>query len=85
LWSEVVSTPKVFYPDQPAAETSARLSAPRPVALPPDVREVKSADPAAADLVRDIRRSRIRKRIWIGLATAQVIYLMVMVFWPSLL
>jgi hypothetical protein len=84
LWSDVISTPKVFYPDKPAAETAARLHAPRPVAVAPEVREV-APDPMAADLVRDIRRSRIRKRIWIGLATAQVVYLVVMVFWPSLL
>jgi hypothetical protein len=84
LWSEVISTPKVFYPDKPAAEAATRLPAPKPVALPPEMREIP-ADPMAADLVRDIRRSRIRRRIWIGLATAQVIYLVVMVFWPSLL
>jgi hypothetical protein len=84
LWSDVICTPKVFYPDKPAADTAASLHAPRPVALPPEVREVPPADPMAADLVRDIRRSRIRKRIWIGLATAQVVYLILMVFWPSL-
>jgi hypothetical protein len=32
-------------------------------------------EPTAADLMRDIRRSRIRQRIWIGLATAQVLYM----------
>jgi hypothetical protein len=85
LWSEVVSTPKVFYPDKPAAEPAVPLHTPRPVALPPGVLEVASRDPMAADLVRDIRRSRIRRRIWIGLATAQVAYLILMVFWPSLL
>lgn len=85
LWSDVISTPKVFYPDKPAAETTARVPAPRPVAVVPDLREVQKADPTAADLIRDLRRSRIRKRIWISLATAQVIYLVVMVFWPSLL
>jgi len=85
LWSEVLSTPKVFYPDKPAAEATPRAPAPRPVALPPEVRDVPPADPTTADLLRDIRRSRIRKRIWIGLATAQVIYLIVIAFWPSLL
>jgi hypothetical protein len=84
LWSDVISTPKVFYADKPAAETAARLPAPKPAAPPSEVREVP-ADPIAADLIRDIRRSRIRKRIWICLATAQAIYLIVMVFWPSLL
>ena len=83
LWSEVVSTPKVFYPDKPA-ETAPRLPAMTPVAVP-EALEVKPADPTAADLVRDIRRSRFRQRIWIGLATAQAIYVIVMVFWPSLL
>lgn len=85
VWSEVLSTPKVFYPDKAAVETAARLPAPRPVAQPPEVRQLPPPDPMAADLVRDIRRSRIRKRIWIGVATAQVIYLIVMVFWPQLL
>jgi len=84
-WSDVISTPKVFYPDKPPAETSARVPAPRPVAVLPDVRELRAADPTAADLLRDIRRSRMRNRIWIGLATAQVAYLIVMMFWPSLL
>jgi len=85
LWSEVISTPKVFYPDKPTVEMAARLPAPRPVAVPLEVSEVPPPGPMAADLLRDIRRSRIRKRIWIGLATAQVIYLVLMVFWPSLL
>jgi hypothetical protein len=83
-WSDVISTPKVFYPDKPSVETTAALPMPRPVASPPDVREMASRDPMTADLLRDIRRSRIRKRIWIGLATAQVVYLVLMVFWPSL-
>jgi hypothetical protein len=29
----------------------------------------------AADLLRDIRRSRIRQRIWIGLAAAQILFI----------
>jgi hypothetical protein len=37
------------------------------------------AEPTAADLLRDIRRSRIRQRIWIGLATAQVVYMVLTV------
>jgi hypothetical protein len=85
VWSDVISTPKVFYPDKPPVQTAVPSHVPRPVASPPEVREVASRDPMAADLVRDIRRSRIRKRIWIGLATAQVVYLILIVFWPSLL
>jgi len=40
---------------------------------------VEKRDPipelTAADLLRDIRRSRIRQRIWVGLAAAQVVYM----------
>jgi hypothetical protein len=43
--------------------------------LPVEKREALVAEPTAADLVRDLRRSRIRQRIWIGLATAQVLYM----------
>jgi hypothetical protein len=75
MWSEVVDTPKVFYPDKPKT-----ADAPRPVNLQSVARsaermETLVAEPTAADLLRDIRRSRIRQRIWIGLAAVQVIYL----------
>lgn len=82
LWSEVISTPKVFYPDKPATAPRPVL---QPVAPPPAPREDAPPDPTAADLVRDIRRSRIRQRIWIALAAAQVAYLIVLAFWPQLL
>lgn len=80
LWSEVVDTPKVFYPDKP-------VDAPRPVnlqpvALPAEKRETLAEalvkEPTAGDLLRDIRRSRIRQRIWIGLAAAQVLFMVAM-------
>jgi hypothetical protein len=74
LWSEVVDTPKVFYPDKPKA-TDARPVNLQPVPLPPVQREALVNEPTAADLLRDIRRSRIRQRIWVGLATAQVVYM----------
>jgi hypothetical protein len=79
-WSEVVSTPKVFYPDKPKlAEPVAVVKA---VALPPETRQVRSASPTETSLLRDLRRSRIRRRIWIAMATAQAIYLIVAMFWP---
>jgi hypothetical protein len=83
LWSEVVDTPKVFYPDKPKPAETARPSnpQPKPVAAPPQAAPV---DPASAALLRDLRRSRIRQRIWICLATAQVAYLIAAVFWPNL-
>jgi len=75
LWSEVVDTPKVFYPDKPKVPETSRpinLQA-APIAL--EKREALIVEPTAADLMRDIRRSRIRQRIWISLATAQVLYM----------
>ena len=47
----------------------------QPAALPAARREDPVAELTAADLLRDIRRSRIRQRIWIGLATAQILYM----------
>jgi hypothetical protein len=47
----------------------------QPVPLPVEKREALVAEPTAGDLLRDIRRSRIRQRVWIGLATAQVVYM----------
>ena len=79
LWSEVVDTPKVFYPDKPKSVEGVRpLSVQAPEAIAPKVERVP-AEPTAADLVRDIRRSRIRQRIWIGLAAAQVAYMVLAV------
>ncbi|MGB8012996.1 MAG: hypothetical protein WCF68_15390 [Terriglobales bacterium] len=75
MWSEVVDTPKVFYPDKPKAADVARPVNLQPVALPVETRELAAVEPTAADLVRDIRRSRIRQRIWVGLAAAQVVYM----------
>jgi hypothetical protein len=75
MWSEVVDSPKVFYPDKPKAAEAPRPVHVQPVASPVEKRELRIAEPTAADLLRDIRRSRIRQRIWIGLATAQVVYM----------
>jgi hypothetical protein len=75
LWSEVVDTPKVFYPDKPKPADAARPVNLQAVAAPVEARQPLVVEPTAADLLRDIRRSRIRQRIWIGLATAQVVYM----------
>ena len=75
LWSEVVDTPKVFYPDKPKLADAMRPASPQPMALPVEKREARVAEPTAADLLRDLRRSRIRQRVWIGLATVQVLYM----------
>ncbi|MGD0415838.1 MAG: hypothetical protein ABSA80_10830 [Terriglobales bacterium] len=74
LWSEVVDTPKVFYPDKPKP-VDVRTVNLQPAVLQPEKREDPVVQLTAADLLRDIRRSRIRQRIWIGLAAAQVLYM----------
>jgi hypothetical protein len=80
LWSEVVDTPKVFYPDKAkAAETIRSINLQR-VSLPAEKRDALVIEPTASDLLRDIRRSRIRQRIWVGLATAQVVYMVLAAF-----
>jgi hypothetical protein len=75
MWSEVVDTPKVFYPDKPKAVDALRPVNLQPVTVPVEKLEAMVKEPTAADLMRDIRRSRIRQRVWIGLATAQVVYM----------
>lgn len=78
LWSEVVDTPKVFYPDKPKPVDAARPAVLQPVAMPVERRDAPVAEPTTADLLRDIRRSRIRQRIWVGLAAAQILYMVAM-------
>src|SRR5208283_450059 len=81
MWSEVVDTPKVFYPDQPKAVEAVRPINLQPVVLPDEkLEKAMVGEPTAADLLRDIRRSRIRQRIWVGLATAQVAYMVLAAF-----
>ena len=77
LWSEVVDGPKVFYPDAPKTADAPRTVNLQPVALPVEVRD-PIPELTAGDLMRDIRRSRIRQRIWVGLAAAQVLGIVAM-------
>jgi hypothetical protein len=82
LWSEVVDTPKVFYPDKAKPAEGVRPVNLQPVELPVQKREslveALVREPTAADLLRDIRRSRIRQRIWIGLAAVQILFMVAM-------
>ena len=80
-WSEVISTPKVFYPDKPKAAATPKLEPIRPAAVPAAAAGHRP-DPTATVLLRDIRRSRIRQRIWIAMAAAQTGYLLFLMFWP---
>ena len=80
-WSEVISTPKVFYPDRPVTGSSSASLPVVPVVVT-ETAPIRPKDPAEAILIRDLRRSRIRRRIWIGMAAAQAVYLVAIVFWP---
>lgn len=80
-WSDLIAGPKVFRADAPApeatiADTSSAATAP--------VREAAPANPALfaarIQLTRDIGRTSFRRKIWIGLAAAEVIFLIVAMF-----
>ena len=81
MWSEVIDAPKVFYPDKPKAAAPPRPLNLKPEPTPAEVQLVAVEKLTASDLVRDIRRSRIRQRIWMGLAAVQVVYLVAAMFW----
>lgn len=83
MWSETIDGPKIFYPDKPKPAETARPLTPKPAPAPIEAQPALSRDPSAADLLRDIRRSKIRRRIWIGLATAQAAYLIAANIWPA--
>src|SRR6267378_6638954 len=68
-WSEVISTPKVFYPDKPNAVGHVKTPAVKPAPLA-TTEQVRATDPTEAALLRDLRRSRIRRGLWIGMAAA---------------
>jgi hypothetical protein len=80
LWSEVLDTPKVFYPDKPKSVEPLRTINLQPVSTPQAELKPAPVDPTAAILLRDLRRSRIRQRIWVGLATAQIVYMVLAAF-----
>jgi hypothetical protein len=81
-WSEVITTPKVFYPDKPNAAASS-VTFPLPIPAPSAAAQAtRPKDPTEEALLRDLRRSRIRRFVWIGIAAAQAIYLIVIAIGP---
>jgi len=81
-WSSLISTPKVFLPDavtESAPATNFEQAA--PTALAP------ASAPIPAELLiarvrltTDLGRTRFRRRIWIGLAAAEAVFLVVALF-----
>lgn len=80
-WSEVLSTKKVFYRDKPSTATPSVIL-PRAATAAVPLPYVPVRPPVEAALVRDLRRSRIRSYVWIGVAAAQVVYLIVSIIRP---
>jgi hypothetical protein len=81
MWSEALDGPKIFYPDKPK-----EAEAPRPLMVklaptPEQVQQLQVEELTAADLIRDIRKSKIRQRVWIAVAAAQVAYLVAAAIW----
>jgi len=77
-WSSLLSTPKVFLPGAPRETAATWQLAPQPAAPPP---VAKTVDPvlfaAQMQFKRDISRSRFRQKIWIALAAAEAVFLIV--------
>ncbi len=78
-WSELITTPKVFYPDKPKAASSS-VALPRPITTAATTQAMHPKHPTEAALLRDVRRSRIRTFVWMGMAAAQAVYLLVIMF-----
>ena len=80
-WSSLIAGPKVFLADAPQpAPTFATYQ----VAMAPTVPEPAPAHPgllaARLQLTRDIVRTRFRRKIWISLAAAEAVFLLVALF-----
>jgi len=80
-WSDLIAGPKIFHADAPAAQAGA---GPTASAASAPVREAAPVNPALfaarLQLARDIGRTSFRRKIWIGLAAAELIFLIVAMF-----
>ena len=79
-WSSLINTQKIFLPDAPresAAVGSYEQVAPQ---APVSARAAPGLLAARIQLARDLGRTRFRRRIWIGLAAAEAVFLLVALF-----
>jgi hypothetical protein len=85
-WSSVIDGPKTFLPDAPkpaySAQPARAVAAPPPVPKPPAV-VLEFLHDMHRDLKRDVSRSRLRARIWMSVAAAQVLFIVGSFFWPK--
>jgi len=80
-WSTLIAGPKIFHPDAPRDVSDA----PSYEQIPADpVPEAAPAHPgllaARMQLIRDLGRTRFRRKIWISLAAAEGVFLLVALF-----
>ena len=76
-WSNLISGPKVFLPDAPAEAATHSIDVSAPVEAPSPLPVDKALLTAGLQLVRDIGRTRFRRKIWISLAAGEAIFLLV--------
>ncbi|HUI82609.1 MAG TPA: hypothetical protein VL240_00200 [Candidatus Binatia bacterium] len=81
-WSTLIDGPKLFRADAPvAASAGPGPGSGEPASAPPDSVPLDPAVLAARmQLVRDIGRTRFRRRIWISLAAGEAVFLLVAIF-----
>ncbi|MGH9513763.1 MAG: hypothetical protein ACRD2U_16675 [Terriglobales bacterium] len=81
-WSAVISGPKSLLPLKPKLTYSGATRTPVLDSKPKiDAGEMEFMQSLESDLKRDLRRSRMRQRIWVSLVTAQVALLIAGFFW----
>lgn len=82
-WSTLIAGPKIFHPDQQPDTRTTAVDEPAP-AVVSAIAELASGNPmilaTRMQLVRDIGRTRFRRKIWISLAAAEAIFLLVALF-----
>jgi hypothetical protein len=86
-WSSVIDAPKIFLPDAPKTAYAAQTGRAAPAAppLPPEPPAVllEFLHDMHRDLRRDLSRSQVRVRLWMALAGAQVLFLLVGLLWSK--
>jgi hypothetical protein len=80
-WSSLISGPKVFLADAPKpADTGVSFAEATTPAVPEPPPVDRSLLAARMLLTRDIGRTRFRRKIWISLAAAEAVFLLVALF-----
>lgn len=77
-WSNLLDSPKIFLPDAPRESADVWQLTPQPGPAPVIARKVDPVILAAQlQFKRDLARSRFRRKIWISVAAAEALFLVV--------